>query len=110
MADITRINIDDLPPNDSKKLRITIIRGDSSRTLKIGSRAHQSFPDHKDETRKLRYIKRHGPREDWTPSGVDTAGFWARAILWNLPTLRESAKKTGQLLGAPIYLNGQPVR
>ena len=109
MAELTRVNIDDLPPNDAKKLRITLIRGDSAKTLKIGSRAHESFPDHKDEARKLRYIGRHRPREDWSADGVNTAGFWARAILWNLPTVRESAKKTGQQLGVPVYLNGRRV-
>ena len=28
--------------------------------------------------------------EDWGKSGIDTAGFWSRWLLWNKPTIRES--------------------
>ncbi len=43
----------------------------------------------KDEERKLRYIKRHNS-ENWTKSGIDSAGFWSRWLLWNLPTISSS--------------------
>ena len=45
---------------------------------------------HKDEARKQRYINRHKNNEIWSKSGVDTAGFWSRWLLWNKPTIKES--------------------
>ncbi len=34
-------------------------------------------------------INRHKNNEVWTKSGIDTAGFWSRWILWHLPTIKE---------------------
>ena len=48
------------------------------------------FTKHKDEARKQRYINRHQKNENWTKSGIDTAGWWSRWILWHLPTIKES--------------------
>ncbi len=42
------------------------------------------------DTKKKAYIARHKKTEDWTKSGVDTAGFFARWLLWNKPTLEAS--------------------
>ena len=39
---------------------------------------------------KNRYNNRHKINEDWTKNGIFTAGFWAKWILWNKPTLQES--------------------
>ena len=44
----------------------------------------------KNKDRKQNYIARHRKREDWTKSGVDTAGFYAKHILWNKGTLNKS--------------------
>jgi hypothetical protein len=48
------------------------------------------FTHHKDEARKQRYINRHKNNEIWSTSGVDTAWFWSRWLLWNKPTIKES--------------------
>jgi len=46
---------------------------------------------HKDPERKERYINRHkNMNENWNKSGVKTAGFYAKHILWNKPTLKAS--------------------
>jgi len=43
--------------------------------------------------RKNRYVQRHkNMNEDWTKSGIKTAGFYAKHVLWNKPTLKESIK------------------
>ena len=39
---------------------------------------------------KRAYITRHSKSENWGKSGIDTAGFWSRWLLWNKPTIRES--------------------
>lgn len=44
----------------------------------------------KNEARKQLYINRHKNNENWTKSGIDTAGFWSRWILWHKPTIKES--------------------
>mgnify|MGYP003681829816 CR=1 FL=1 len=36
--------------------------------------------------------RKHKKNEDWTKSGLHSSGFWARWILWNLPTISESIK------------------
>ncbi len=45
----------------------------------------------KDEARK-QSIDRHNKYEFkyWNKSGIDTASFWTRFLLWNLPTISAS--------------------
>lgn len=42
------------------------------------------------DAHKKRYLDRHRKREDWTKSGIATAGFWSRWLLWNKGTLEKS--------------------
>jgi hypothetical protein len=56
----------------------------------FGAAGMSDMTIHKDEIRKLRYIMRHQKNENWTKSGIDTAGFWSRWYLWNKPTLEAS--------------------
>lgn len=48
------------------------------------------FLIHHDEDRKKRYIARYEYNEDWTETGLDTAGFWSRWLLWNKSTIVQS--------------------
>ena len=50
------------------------------------------YTKNKDDKRKQNYINRHRSRENWTKSGIKTAGFWAKHILWNKKTINESIK------------------
>ena len=45
------------------------------------------------EAKKKRYIARHKVRENWEKSGIKTAGFWSKHLLWSEPTLTGSIKK-----------------
>ena len=45
---------------------------------------------HKDKDRKKLYIDRHKKNENWGASGVDTAGFYSKHVLWNKETLTKS--------------------
>ncbi len=56
----------------------------------FGQAGASDFTHHKDEARKQRYINRHKTNENWSKSGIDTAGFWSRWLLWNLPTKKDS--------------------
>ena len=60
--------------------------------IHFGDSRYEDFTSHKDEKRKNNYLARHAKNEDWTKSGIDTAGFWSRWVLWNRPTLQNSIK------------------
>ena len=63
-----------------------IING--KKTVSFGAKGMSDFTLHKDTERKARYINRHKNNENWTKSGIDTAGFYSRWVLWNKPTLQ----------------------
>ena len=60
-----------------------------NKTIHFGAAGYADFTTHKDEARKEKYLARHR-NEDWT--NIHSAGFWARWILWNKPTLTESIR------------------
>ena len=64
---------------------------DDGPTVHFGATGYQDFTSHGDEDRKAAYLLRHESRENWTLKGVRSAGFWARWLLWNKPSLRASA-------------------
>lgn len=79
-----------VPPNSER----------SSRGAKVyfGASGYNDYPTYfknegknKAEQMKNAYIKRHsGMNENWGKSGINTAGFWSRWLLWNKPTLEAS--------------------
>ena len=75
--------------SDKPNKKYFIITKDNKKKY-IGASGYSDFTIHKDEARKQRYINRHKNNEDWTKSGIDTAGFWSRWLLWNKPTIKNS--------------------
>jgi hypothetical protein len=67
---------------------------DTGKTKRIyfGQAGAPDFTKTKDEARKKLFLDRHRAREDWTKSGVETPGFWARHILWEYPSIVQSTK------------------
>lgn len=59
-----------------------------NKTIHFGATGYSDFTLHKDPERKQRYLKRH--QND--PNTIQSAGFWARNLLWNKDTLQKSAK------------------
>ena len=59
-------------------------------TIHFGAKGYDDFTLTGDEERKAAYLARHKVNEDWTMGGVKSAGFWARWLLWNKPSLAES--------------------
>ncbi len=78
-------------PKSAKKWRITTPWG---KTVDFGATGYSDYTLHKDPSRQRNYLSRHAARENWTKTGTDTAGFWSRWLLWNLPDLMESVKDT----------------
>lgn len=75
--------------NKNKKWMITFPDG---KTVHFGATGYSDYTLHKDKARMSRYLVRHQSRENWTKSGIHTAGFWSRWLLWNRPSLRDSIK------------------
>ena len=76
------------PANDGKH-KYYIITASGKKVL-FGAIGYEDYTMHKDPSRKARYIARHKNKENWTKSGINTAGFWSRWLLWNKPTLQSS--------------------
>ena len=60
--------------------------------LSFGASMYSDNTIHKDEVRQHRCITRHKKNEGWTTNRVQTAGFWSKHLLWNLPTLQDSIR------------------
>lgn len=80
--------------NPEKKYDVTIEREGREKTISFGQAGSGDFTTTGDEQKKQAYIARHKVRENWTASGVDTPGFYAKHILWNKPTIAESLRDT----------------
>ena len=63
-----------------------------NKTIHFGQEGASDFTINKDSQRKRLYIKRHKANENWNKSGIKTAGFWSRWLLWNKPTITDSIK------------------
>jgi hypothetical protein len=78
-----------------KKLQVKLeTEAGREKTIHVGAKGMDDFTKTKDEAQKQRYIDRHRAREDWRLSGLLTAGFWAKHLLWNKPTLEASIRDT----------------
>ena len=78
------------PHKSDKPNKKYYIITNNNKKVYFGACGYSDFTIHKDEARKQLYINRHKNNENWTKSGIDTAGFWSRWILWHLPTISSS--------------------
>ena len=81
-----------------KKFKVSF----DGRTIYFGASGYDDFTTHRDETRKRSYIARHSARENW--NDPNTAGFWSRWLLWNKPSLGESARDISRALGIRVVV------
>lgn len=61
-----------------------------TKCVQFGDKRYSNFTINKDPKRRAAYLKRHRARENWSDMG--SAGFWAKHLLWNKPTLSASIK------------------
>lgn len=73
------------------------------RKIHFGATGYSDFTKHKDIERRDRYDARHRKTEHWNDS--TTAGFWAKWILWNKPTIIGSARDTAKRFGIKIRVH-----
>ena len=76
------------PANDGKHKYFIMTK--SGKHIYFGAVGYSDFTIHKDPDRKQRYINRHEKNENWTKSGINSAGFWSRWLLWNKPSIKAS--------------------
>ena len=62
-----------------------------------GAKGYEDYTPHRDEKRRRNYLSRHKSREDWGRSGVMTAGWLSRYILWEKPTIKEAVAAANRL-------------
>jgi hypothetical protein len=85
-----------LEPSENRNKKWTVVLQDKTKQHRVsfgavGYNDFTLFPDRVvAEERKRLYLIRHKDKEDWTRSGILTAGFWSRWILWNKPSVKES--------------------
>ena len=72
--------------NKNKRFDVVV----DGKKISFGAVGYSDYTIHKDPERKERYIARHVKREDWNKSGVKTAGYWSKHLLWNKDTLTKS--------------------
>jgi hypothetical protein len=79
-------------PDKKFKVKVGLKKATPLKTIHFGAKGMSDYTINKDPNRKKLYIKRHKARENWSKSGIQTAGFWSRWLLWNKPTLDESIR------------------
>ena len=81
--------------NDKKhKYEVVILNKKTNKEnlIKFGAYGMSDYTQHKDDERKNLYDSRHNKNENW--EDPLTAGFWAKWILWNKKTIKESLADT----------------
>ena len=71
-------------PRREKKWRVVFPNG---KHVDFGSKPYQDYLTHMNPLRMHAYLQRHSRHENWKKSGMYTAGFWSRWLLWSVPTM-----------------------
>ena len=88
--------------NPKKKYKVIVSDGQRKKTIHFGQAGASDYLQHKNDTRKFRYIQRHsGMGEDWTDPF--TAGWWALNLLWSQKTMEKSIKDIEKRNGIIIF-------
>ena len=76
--------------SDKPGKKYYIVTNDNKKVY-FGQASASDFTIHKDEQRRQRYINRHkNSNENWSKTGIDTAGWWSLKYLWSYPTKDEA--------------------
>lgn len=84
-----------------KKWQVVLPDG---KTVHFGAEGYLDYTQHHDKERRNRYIERHKAtgKEQW--DNPNTAGFFSKNLLWNLPSLEASIRDTEKKFGLKIIL------
>lgn len=94
-----------LPKSSGKKYKAV----SDKCSVSFGYAGMSDYSKHKDPRRMKRYLSRHKKRENWGSSGVCTAGWWSRHLLWNKPSIRGSIADINKRRGIRVSMSsGSP--
>lgn len=98
---------------EDKKWQVTLVHPDGRRkTVHFGGKCNgkrcEDYTIHKDKDKMRAYLARHGElNEDWSRTGIETPGFWARWLLWSDPSRDQAAKAMRKRFGVRV-VSGPP--
>lgn len=72
-------------------------------------RGQGTFPDHKNRDLQKAYIARHLKNENWDASGINTAGFWSKWLLWSRDNFNDAIKHMETRFKIKIITRGQRI-
>ena len=87
----------------SRKDKKWMVETPEGKVVHFGAAGYEDFTIHKNLARKNSYIVRHQMNENW--NDLNTAGAWARWLLWSEPTLEKSIKKMQSKFDIKIIRN-----
>jgi len=90
----------------NKKWKVVIENKKTKKTIHFGDSRFSDYTKHKNKSRMEKYVARHRKRENWTRSGIKTAGFWAKHLIWNKPSLQDSIKDIEKRFNIDIIYRG----
>jgi hypothetical protein len=82
-SDVKEVTVKKSGRPDKKYTAVLSYTDGKTKKVNFGAKGYEDFTIHKDPERKERYLARH--KNDST--SIETAGFWARDLLWNKPSL-----------------------
>ena len=92
--------------NPNKKYMVTLVQPDKkNKTIHFGASGYSDYTKHKDPDRMKKYDSRHKSREKWGKSGIKTAGFWSKWILWSKPSLKQAIDYTSTKFNIKIIFD-----
>ena len=101
--DVAKIVISDNAGKKRAKAEFFNKEGKKIKTTAFGMEGSKgTFYDGATEEKKKNYIGRHEKREDWTKSGLMTAGFLSRWVLWSERTNAKIKKLISDISGIPV--------
>ena len=74
------------------------------RTVRFGAKGYEDYTMHGDDERRQSYLQRHRPNQNWTKNGRFTAGFWARWLLWEKPSMQQAIEHMQKKFGWKITI------
>lgn len=93
-----------LLPSNKKTKKWMVITPDGRKVIHFGAKGYQDYTQHHTKSRMNSYISRHsGMGEDWTKKGINSAGWWARWLLWSKPNLNDAIKYIENKFNINIY-------
>ena len=93
-----------IKPSTRKNKRHVVVMNDGKMSHHFGSKSYENYTDHNNDKQKASYLARHKVREDWDKSGIHSAGFWSRWLLWHQKSLVKSARDIEKRFGVRIVM------